>query len=233
MTIPQRLGAILVPFLVLLTAGRAPASAGIIEKLSGPGPFLAFQIPFDRLVCAVRRDADGIATGTIVGGAEEDIWCAYDGGPDPMRIRAYLSAEYTQGFSHPFTDENGEFPQISVKSLKPILFFRLHESVDAGVGVSANRFSGTAFSGADFAFWRVSIPMRARITWPWLRPNSPWRGVHVAIQADYFPGVFTGPEFGAAPGTAGAAFREENDVVKSWFISVDVLRLVSRRWRSL
>jgi hypothetical protein len=217
--------------LVLLVVAALPASAraGIIERLSGPGPFLAYQIPFDRLICAVRTQPGGLETGDIRGGSDASLACATDGAGDPMRIRAYVSAEFTQGFSAPFTDQGDDFPAVTFTSLKPILFFRLHENVDAGIGVSANRFSGTGLSGSDFGFWRLSIPMRARLTWPWLSGGSRWRAVHVAIQADYFPGEFTGADFGAQPGTKGADFQEENEVVKSWFISVDVLRLALGR----
>jgi hypothetical protein len=216
---------------VLLVASvPATASAGIIERLSGPGPFVGFQLPFDRLVCAVRTAGGELTTGDVRGGPEDaNLACATDGAGDPMRVRAYVSAEFTWAHSGPFTESGDDFPDVTFTSVKPILFLRLHENFDAGIGVSANRFSGTGFTGGDFGFWRFSVPMRGRITWPWLSPGSRWRAVHVAVQADYFPGRFTGADFGARPGTAGAAFEEENEVVKSWFVSVDVLRLALGR----
>jgi hypothetical protein len=112
-----------------------------------------------------------------------------------------------------------------------MVFFRPHENIDAGIGLAANRFSGVDFSGNDFHFWRVSFPFRARIWWPWTDPESRWRALYLSVGADYFPSVFTGTDFRARPGTPGATFRGSHVAMTSWLIGVDVIKVITRRWK--
>jgi hypothetical protein len=205
---------------------EASARGGIIEKLSGPGPFFAYTIPFDRLFCVVRTN-DGPALGNTFGGGGPNQRCATDGDGDPLNIFAYVSAEFTHGFSDVFTEDDDEFPEVRSMSFAPIVFFRAHQHVDVGIGISRTRFSGTdRVTGEDFALWRWSLPLRARVTWPRVSPGSKWRAVYLVLQADYFPGEVTALDFHAAP---GSTFREKHDVVKAWFVGVDVIRLALGR----
>ena len=206
-----------------------------MEKLGDAGPFLAFQVPFDRLVCLVKEGppVEQMTTGTIWGGQSEiaDLACATDGAGEPIRIRAHLSAEFAMAFSSPLAEGDKDLPDTRIMSFKPILFFRLHENVDAGIGLGPNRFSGTDVSGNDFQFWRWSVPMRARITWPWMGTNSRWRALYLSIQTDYFPGEFTRADFRPKPGRRRAGFREADHMVRSVSLGVDVIKVLTGRWR--
>jgi hypothetical protein len=222
-------GSVVVGTLVLVTSVPALAQGVIHNELGGPGPFAAVQIPFDRLVCLVH-DPDVLPrmTATVLRGPTKagDWECSKDGMPQPSLIRAHLSAELTFAYSSPFTETNSDYPDIGLVSLKPIVFFRLHNSFDAGVGLAANRFFGTDFEEEPFHFWRVSVPFRTRFTWPWSN-RSRWRAVYLSLGADYFPGVMTGADFRARPGTSAATFRAANVVMTSWHIGVDVIKVIT------
>jgi hypothetical protein len=135
---------------------------------------------------------------------------------DTNRVRAFLSVEFTDVNSR----ETDQFPHaVNWTGLRPIVFYRLHESVDAGVGVGFNHFSGRGFG-----FSRFSVPLRARIYWPGLESGSRWRALHLAVQADFLPQKFTTTDFLAPPGPDMG-----NEVVPSLFLNVDVLRLFTGR----
>jgi hypothetical protein len=211
----------------------------IYNGLDGPGPFAAVQIPLDRLICLVDELDDGVRD-TPSGGighifsqsTRDNVECIFEGTlGDPKVIRAHLSIELTLASSDPFTDAGSDYPAIGLVNLKPIVFLRPHESIDVGIGIAANRFSGVDFSGNDFHFWRVSFPFRARIRWPWSHPESPWRALYLSVGADYFPDVLTGTDFRAKPETSGAAFRSSHVAMTSWVIGVDVIKVITRRWK--
>jgi hypothetical protein len=222
-------GSVVVGALVLVASVPALAQGVIYNGLDGPGPFAAVQIPFDRLICLVQEEHNATQrrTGTALRGETDaaDFECSTDVIPQPSMIRAHLSAELTFAYSGPFTETNSDYPDIGLVSFKPIVFYRLHNSLDVGVGLAANRFFGTDFAEEPFQFWRVSLPFRTRITWPWSR--SRWRAVYLSLGADYFPGVMTGEDFRAKPGTSAATFRAAHVVMKSWHIGVDVIKVIT------
>jgi hypothetical protein len=94
----------------------------------------------------------------------------------------------------------------------------LDDALDVGLGVGGNRFSGK-----DFAFWRWSVPLRGRIFWPGLKAGSRWRGISLAVQADYIPMKFTSADFKIPPG-----YESHHKFVRSTFLSVDLLRVFKK-----
>jgi hypothetical protein len=233
----------LVPVLVLLLVACVPSNAlafwGWIEELSGPGPYWGFQFPFDRLICIVKPDGARVTTSNrfVSSGRDKDtekdkvekdkvekdkvekdkeyLACANDGGVTGVQIRGYLSVEFSRANSK----ANDLFPAVAFTSIKPVLFYRVphvREFIDIGAGFGGNRFSGN-----DFAFWRWSVPLRGRIFWPGLKSGSRWRGLHLALQADYFPMTFTSADFQIPPG-----YESHHKFVRSAFLSVDLLRLI-------
>jgi hypothetical protein len=141
--------------MVLVVACEVPARAQIGfmgSETDGPGPFVIVQIPLDRLLCLVEEPRTERVIGSTFnrGVRGADIVCSTDGAGSPMGIRAHLSAEYAMGFSAPFTDTRGDFPELREMSFKPLVFFRLHENVDFGLGAAAHRFAGRDFDGTIF-----------------------------------------------------------------------------------
>jgi hypothetical protein len=208
-----------VPALVVLLVAGVPRDAlafwGIFERLSGPGPFWGYQFSFDRLFCVMKSGPDGQAGWTHIEGRGADadaIACM----SDTDRVRAFVSVEFTDVKS----GETDQFPHaVAWRGLRPIIFYRLHESLDAGVGVGLNRFSGTGFG-----FSRFSVPIRLRVYAPGLKSGSRWRAINLAVQADFLPQKFTTTDFLAPPGPDMG-----NEVVPSLFLNVDVLRLFTGR----
>ena len=226
-----------VPALALFLVAGVPRDAaafwGIFERLSGPGPFPnAIRVSVDRVAgCVVKPEDEAAAKPepkpkwTSIYGREGDsadkIECLTDGD----RILAYLSVEFTRGHS----DQDARYPAVTFVGVRPIMFFRLQQSVDVGVGVGFNRFSGTGFpntefQGKDFGFWKWSVPLRARFFAPGLKSGSKWRGIQLVLQTDYFPG-FTTAQFMAPAGPA-----IESGFVPSAFLGIDVLTLWKGRW---
>lgn len=207
-----------VPALVVLLVAGAPRDAlafwGIFERLSGPGPFWGYQFSFDRLFCFMKAGDTHQAGWTHITGGDDSKAVACMADTDD--VRAFLSVEYTDVKS----GENDKFPHaVAWRGLRPIVFYRLHESIDAGVGLGLNRFSG-----AGFGFSRFSVPIRARFYAPGLKSGSKWRAINLAVQADFLPQKFTTTDFLAPPGPDMG-----NEVVPSVFLNVDVLRLFTRR----
>jgi hypothetical protein len=203
-----------VPALVVLLVAGVPRDAlafwGIFERLSGPGPFWGYQFSFDRLFCVMKSGDGGEAGWTHISGGDDAnaVACM----SDTDRVRAFMSVEYTDAKS----GETDQFPHaVAWRGLRPIMFYRLHESIDAGVGLGLNQFSGTGFG-----FWRFSVPLRARFYAPGLKSGSRWRAINLAVQADFLPQKITTTDFLAPAGPDMG-----NEVVPSVFLNVDVLRL--------
>ena len=223
----------LVPVLVLLLVACVPSNAlafwGWIEELSGPGPFRGLQYPIDRLAgCVIRekslKDGSPGETKWISpygrGKTEQDsldkLECLRDG----SRVAAYIALEIFKGKSH----GDNRFPRVAFTAYKPIIYYRLQESVDVGVGIGFNRFSGdgfhdTGFAGKSFAFWRLSVPLRVRFYAPGLKSGSRYRGFFFAVQTDYFS------DFSTADFMAPDGPRIDSGFVPSAFLGIDVLTL--------
>ena len=204
---------------LLATPRHASAFLGWIENLSGPGPFFSVQLPFDRVVCVIRDNVEerteAPRIGTVFHDEQENVVCTRDGNRDPRKILAHLSFEFTYAWAG--TDDL--FPAVRFASIKPVFFIRLHESLDAGVGLGLTRFSGDGFG-----LGRVSIPLRLRIHVPWLPPESKWRAVYLSLQGDYYPKAFRGSDFAGEP-----AFFEDNEIHKGVLIGMDLVRILGRR----
>lgn len=199
-------------FLFLACVPReALAQWGKIEKLRGPGPFWGVQIPLDRLICVVRPPKGGVEAGVVFRSTGAgDPACA----TDSLDVRLYLSLEVGRASSFP----RDEFPAVALTGVKPVGFFRIPNVgglMDVGAGIGFNRFSGADFD----AFARFSVPLRARIFAP--NVESRYRAFYLAVQADYFPAVFTAADFGMA-----TPYVSDHKFVQSWFLGVDVLRLL-------
>jgi hypothetical protein len=216
-----------VPVLVLLLVAGVPRDAlafwGIFERLSGPGPFHGVQFSAQHFLCSVKGTDGKLRWANIFGlirnknRDEENGLAAIECITDGDRIRTHLSVEYSHLWTYGDTD--ARFPNaVTLNAVKPIIFYRLHESVDVGVGIGANRFSGTGFD-----FWKVSVPLRVHFFAPGLKSGSKWRSIHLALQSDYFPGFKT-TDFNAPLGPA-----IDPEFVGSIFVSVDLLRWLTAR----
>jgi hypothetical protein len=221
--------------LILLSIFAAPRDSqaffGWIEQLSGPGPFAwVTQFPFDRLACVVRTPDTGSAfvhtlttprADATTGGSRDNadvIRCLSD---DPKAIKMFFSAELGVGASDRnvlFADADDDAHRVRMLGFKALAFYRATPFLDLGGGIGVNRFSGRDFD----RFYRVSIPLRARVVPAGFADgNSRWRAFYVTLQTDYFPAAFTSENFGA-PGD----WRESHEFLNSYFLGVDVLRLV-------
>ena len=219
--------------LVVLTMPRdAFALWGWIEQMSGPGPFTwAIQVPFDRLACVVKT-ADGQTTvvhtlvmprgeGQADGKRDNDAYlaCVRD---DPDAIKLFVSTELGVAASSRnelFANANDDVHQVRWITARALAFYRATRFLDLGAGIGVNRFSGRDFN----RMYRVSIPLQARIVPAGFAKgaNPKWRAFYLEVQTDFFPSTFTSADFGA-PGN----WRSSNEFVGSYFLGVDVLRLV-------
>ena len=222
--------------LLLLAVLAAPRDShaffGWIERLSGPGPFTwAAQFPFDRLACVVTAPDTGatfvhtfvMPRGDGRGTAGRDSTAAEQCRRDnPTTIKLFFSADVGVGASDQnilFPDAENDDHRVRLLGFRALGFYRVTPFLDLGAGVGVNRFSGRDFN----RFYRMSVPLRARIVPAGLAGDGDtrWRAIYVSLQTDYFPSTFTSEDFGA-PGD----WRESREFVNSYFLGVDVLRLV-------
>jgi hypothetical protein len=224
------------------------AILGWIEQMSGPGPFKpAVQLSLDRLLCfmkdgnVVNRFAKSLPAASVnnepqtqdvgvtasesadVRAAAEaeriaSLFCHED---DPTQIRGFLSFEYATGTSVKnvlFPDDpDAKQHEVDLRSPKLMMYYRVHSTLDIGGGLALNFFAG------DFPlFYRISIPVRARIVpAPWLRKAGRWRAFYLGLQGDWYPETFRGEDFGAPPG-----WTAENEFQTSVFGGIDFLLLL-------
>jgi hypothetical protein len=217
------------------------AILGWIEQMSGPGPFKpAVQVSFDRLLCfmkggnVVNRFAKSLPDQNaleLLTDAERkqrlaaaeferaaSLLCHED---DPTQIRGFLSLEYATGTSVKnvlFPDDpEAKQHEVDLRSPKLMMYYRLHEEIDVGAGIALNFFAG------DFPlFYRISIPVRARIVpAPWIGKTGRWRALYLGLQGDWYPETFRAEDFGAPPG-----WTAENEFQTSIFGGIDFLLLL-------
>lgn len=192
------------------------AILGWIEQLSGPGPFpRATQWPVDRLVCVTD---EGSVVTWFSGEMNGRVDCERD---DPDGISGFLSFEFARGKSSEnilFPDSMNEQHQVTLLSYKGVGYYRVHSSVDAGIGIGLNRFSGEDFD----TFYRVSVPLRLRfVPAGFFDGGTRFRWIYLTVQGDVILGTFESADFGAPPG-----WSESNDFIPSAFIGIDLLGAV-------
>jgi hypothetical protein len=216
------------------------AILGWIEQMSGPGPFKpAVQVSFDRLLCFMedgnvvnrfakavppRRnnvldtEAEDLRIAALEAERAASLLCHED---EPTKIRGFLSFEYATGTSVKnvlFPDDpEAKQHEVDLRSPKLMMYYRVHSTLDIGGGLALNFFAG------DFPlFYRISIPVRARIVpAPWLRKAGRWRAFYLGLQGDWYPETFRGEDFGAPPG-----WTAENEFQTSVFGGIDFLLLL-------
>lgn len=206
----------------LMTPRQSEAVIGWLEELSGPGPFLAVQLPADRVICIARGSNENLGVASAWGSARDksaaQAACARD---DPRGVKAFVSVEFPIGRSR----ENQLFPQdpkgdrnrVTLIGVRPVFFVRATPGVDLGAGIGFTRFSGDAFD----SFTRVTIPLRARIVPAAFNGKaSRATALYIALQGDLYPKMFTAADFGAR-----GNWTEDNDFQVSVFLGLDILRL--------
>jgi hypothetical protein len=141
---------------VFMASTLAPASAfawGIewLDQLTGPGPFVGFKVDA-RALCWLGGQVGGSDQTTVA-----PLWnpaCLRDGLPegrsDVDNMRAYVSLEAVWSSSA----KNEMFGSLrfdprtetDLFSFRPAVMFRAFRSVDAGLAIGVNRFSGPALT---------------------------------------------------------------------------------------
>jgi hypothetical protein len=139
----------------------------ILDQLSGPGPFVGFKIDA-RALCWLATQPNAAGAARVA--APWDSACVGDGfdrserAADLDRMRSYISLEAVWSSSA----KNEMFgslqfdprTEVDLFSFRPAVMFRAFRSVDAGLAIGLNRFSGPALT-SNFTW--VSIQPRVVI----------------------------------------------------------------------
>lgn len=212
----------------------AAAALGWIEKLSGPGPFIGWQVnvPF---ACYVFNDQSTTAQEQpgSASGSRERFRIDYDCVSRARRQRSIkfaidigrLSSKENE-LPYPGIDQRQK-PGVNLLVLIPSASYSFGEYrdtmgnfLDVGAGIGAVRLSDEQ----DFfeTFWRPAF-QPVRLT---LRPISlvkgdlRWEFLEIALNATILGGELTAADFGAA-----GSFQESNELLLNWGIRVDLYKL--------
>jgi hypothetical protein len=154
----------------LVVATLAPSRAfawGVewLDQLTGPGPFVGFKVDA-RALCWLSGQRPGSSDVTVA-----PLWnpaCVRDGIPegrsDVDNMRAYVSLE-AAWLSSAKNEMFGSLrfdprTETDLFSFRPAVMFRAFRSVDAGLAIGVNRFSGPALT-SNFTW--VSVQPRVVI----------------------------------------------------------------------
>lgn len=235
-------GGLLGLFVLAFVPGDALAAVGWLEKLSGPGPFVGWQVnvPF---ACYGFQDApwpaasEGRAsidqTAPAAGGDQRQLRVNYDclmASADNWSIKfavdvGRLSSTENE-LPYPGVDDRLK-PNVNALVLMPsasLSFGRFTDDmgsvIDVGVGVGAVRFSddGNFFD----AFWKPAFqPVRVAIRpLALFRKGVRWEFLEIGLNATIIGGEMTAADFGAA-----GSFQESNELVWNRAIRVDLFKL--------
>ena len=214
----------------------ANAALGWIEKLSGPGPFIGWQIniPF---ACYVFDEATAAGQSESVKesapGNQGHFRIDYDCVSRARRQRALkfavdigrLSSEENE-LPYPDLDQRQK-PGVNLLVLIPSVAYSFGEYrdtmgnfLDVGAGIGVIRVSDE--QNFFETFWRPAFqPLRLT-----LRPLSlvkgdlRWEFLEIALNATILGGELTAADFGAA-----GSFQESNEFLLNWGIRVDLYKL--------
>jgi hypothetical protein len=230
-----------------LCAGAASAKQddGLLEHLSGPGPFIRFPAFEYRVACFARVDGKvytswmrpwergagfEFARVTPKAGTTADEraheTCAKD-----ERVLGYVSVAY----GHYFSLENNLFPdhftddvfKVKAESASVRYMARVLNAVDVGFGANVFWFHGKAFE----SFTKVSLePVRVSVAPFAMLTESPRaRAVHVTAAPTILLGRIVGQDFCNTPActVTPRPFSSRAETIWATGLSVDLITLVT------
>lgn len=245
--------------LTMVGAVPSPASAQLgvrrwLEKLSGPGPFTptviyiaplcygtkvapptaARQSNNDKKFPVPAKRPTEPGPGTLANGDSKPgfypAWeCAnaYSALPN---VYFYYEFSWDNGAKSNlrYAPIGGETPNPSVGLQSHIVgvTFSKWPYLEVGAGVGGFRFDPN-FDNRD-PFWRGALqPIRVNVRpLAIMKPeDSPWHALMFTLQSFVVLGTLTDADFGALSGT----YRESNEVVWTTAVTIDVLRLISKK----
>jgi len=221
----------------------AAAALGWIEKLSGPGPFIGWQVNVPFGCYGIRRPP--VAASQERGAAEQALtaddtqgrrfFISYDcldakadGWPVKFGIDVGRLSSKENELPYPGVDPRQK-PNVNVLLIIPSAtitlggYGRTGDFLDIGAGIGVARFS----DDRDFfeTFWRPAIqPVRIGFKpLALIRDSSRWEFIEISANATIFAGDMTAADFGAA-----GAFAESNELVLNTALRVDLYKLFRR-----
>jgi hypothetical protein len=208
--------------LLLASLASVPAEAGILSwlsKLSGPGPFLGVNASF-ALKCF--RLGEGPPDSGSPGDHTESpdfriVTCSHI----PLERRhATLFATVGAAWSLDNDLDYGGRPAPTVGMFKSgmSLDVTVFPWLDLGAGGGFRYFGGSGFD--NFALPYVQ-PVRVGVR-PLSFAKVDW--LIVTFSGEFLLGVVDGPRFGATD-----SFRESNEFLQEWGLSIDLPRLLNKR----
>ncbi len=243
---PRRLLALfLLAFGLQAGTSLAKQDDGILEHLSGPGPFIRFPAFEYRVACFARVDGKVYTSwmrpwergagfefphltpkpGTTPDERAHET-CARD-----ERVLGYVSVAY----GHYFSLENNLFPdnltddvfKVKAESVSVRYMARVLNAVDVGFGANVFWFHGKAFE----SFTRFALePVRVSVAPFAMLTESPRaRAVHVTAAPTILLGRIVGQDFCNTPACTATPrpFASKAETVWATGISVDVITLVT------
>ena len=206
---------------LLVSLAGVPAEAGVLSwlsKLSGPGPFLGVDASF-ALKCFrwERKTEPGLPAESVASADARIITCSHI----PLEERhATLSATVGAAWSLDNDLDYGGRPAPTVGMLKSGMSFdvTLLPWLDLGAGGGFRYFGGSGFD--NFALPYVQ-PIRIGVR-PLSFAKVNW--LIVTFSGEFLLGVVDGPRFGATD-----SYRESNEFLREWGISIDLPRLLKKR----
>jgi hypothetical protein len=170
--------------LFALAPGIANAQEGWwewLEKLSGPGPYHGYGVEL-RAFC-VQPD------GTL-------LPCLSDHSPEIRHLVLLRVSHLWSGDKPRFSDTPTDRGQVNVTRVEPEYMYRMHPSLDLGVGVGFMRFSGSGFD----PIYRLTLTPQASFVPFALTQSSAtrrWaRVLRLRFSATYVTKGFKGADFG-------------------------------------
>jgi len=205
---------------VVQLAAPAPAQAWWewLDQLSGPGPFMGWDVQL-RLVCipetragAIDISLDGITPGKQRLARALGSGCLFDKRVNPMGSLNFAfgqvysvrnELEYAPGFDKPVVTMTKFEPSLS-------MFADASKRIEITSGLGVLVFHGSGFDTFAHYYWS---PLRVTI--------SIGKGVGVRLGFVIMPKGFDDVDFGARPGT----FHTDKEVLGTANVTVDLARL--------
>lgn len=208
--------------LLLVSLASVPAEAGVLSwlsKLSGPGPFLGVDASF-ALKCfrwEKGKTEPGSPADSVEGADARIITCSHI----PLGERhATLFATVGAAWSLDNDLDYGGRPAPTVGMFKSgmSLDVTVFPWLDLGAGGGFRYFGGSGFD--NFALPYVQ-PVRIGVR-PLNFAKVDW--LIVTFSGEFLLGVVDGPRFGATD-----SYRESNEFLQEWGVSIDLPRLLKKR----
>jgi hypothetical protein len=219
----RRLGFVLIcgGILQLLTPAPAQAWFGWLDKLSGPGPFLTWDLEY-RVFCVddSRANVENVSLSNIRSEKLQRVarvlgtGCVFDTHKNP---RASVNFAFGQAYA---TKNELQYSSTDVKKrvtmtkFEPSFSVFLNDSKTFALttGVGALVVTGPAFDSFQRFYWKV---VRGTVI-----PKG-WNGATISVGVLYVPKGFDASDFGALPGT----FHTDSEVLPTIEIAFDLARL--------